>query len=479
MTVEAVFFDLDGTLVDTAPDFIATANQFVAEHKLVPIDENVIRATVSDGSGALVKCIFGIDEDHPNFETHRQRLLDVYDEYRGRYSRLFPGIEKLLAKLQQRQLPWGIITNKPLRFSEPLIAKLNLSYKPTLLLCPDHVSAPKPDPESIHLACRHVGCDPDKMIYIGDHHRDILCGNRAGSTTIAAAYGYIKPEDRIDDWQADYVVDTADDIWQIIEQIAGSKKVPQPAARQRFNQEYTPAKTLLRDRVIAVTGAGSGIGKTVAKTYAEYGATVILIGRTSSKLENVYDEIEAAGLPQAAIYTIDFNNAIVEDYRNMAESLTQEFGRLDGIVHNAAILGQRTPLSNYSADTWQSVFQVNVTAPFMMTQALLPLLQNSDNASVIFTGSSVGYNGRAYWGAYAASKSAVENLMQTLADELDATSTIRSNSVNPGATRTSMRATAYPGENPDTIKSSEELMPLYLYLMSADSAIDNGRQFVI
>ena len=246
-----------------------------------------------------------------------------------------------------------------------------------------------------------------------------------------------------------------------------------------LDREYAPAKTLLQNRVIAVTGAGGGIGKTVAKTYAEYGATVILIGRTSSKLESVYDEMEAAGLPQAAIYTIDFNSATEKNYQDMAEAFDQEFGRLDGIVHNAAILGQRTPLRNYSAETWQSVFQVNVTAPFTMTKVLLPLLQKSGNASVIFTGSTVGYNGRAYWGAYAASKAAVENLMQTLADELEQTSTIRTNSINPGATRTAMRAAAYPGENPDTVKLPEELMPLYLYLMGADSIGSNRQQFIV
>ena len=163
----------------------------------------------------------------------------------------------------------------------------------------------------------------------------------------------------------------------------------------------------------------------------------------------------------------------------MAAAFGREFGHLDGIVHNAAILGQRTTLRNYSADTWQSVFKVNVTAPFIMTKCLLPLLQKNDHASVIFTGSAVGYSGRAYWGAYAASKAAIENLMQTLADELEKTSNIRSNSINPGATRTLMRATAYPGEDPNTVKSAEMLMPLYLYLMGADSVGHNGKQFVI
>lgn len=247
--------------------------------------------------------------------------------------------------------------------------------------------------------------------------------------------------------------------------------------RQFLDKNYIPAKTLLRDRIIAVTGAGSGIGSTLAKTYAQYGATVILLGRTSDTLEKVYDEISAAGSPPAAIYVVDFNDAEEEDYRHMAASFDREFGRLDGIVHNAAILGQRTSLRNYSVDIWQSVFRVNVTAPFIMTKSLLPLLQSSDHASIIFTGSSVGYSGRAYWGAYAASKAATENLMQTLADELYKTYTIRSNSINPGATRTPMRAKAYPGENPDTVKSPAILMPLYLYLMGADSIGVNGKQF--
>ena len=221
MPVKAVFFDLDGTLVDTAPDFVATANQLIAENQLTPIDENAIRNTVSDGSRALVKLIFNMDENHADFESHRQRLLTIYGNHMGNYCQLFPSIEKLLKKLKQQRLPWGIITNKPLRFAEPLMAILNLRDELRLLLCPDHVSKPKPDPESIYLACRHIGCNADEIMYIGDHYRDILCGNNAGSTTVAAAYGYIKPDDNIQQWQADYVADTVDDIWPIIQKIGG------------------------------------------------------------------------------------------------------------------------------------------------------------------------------------------------------------------------------------------------------------------
>jgi NAD(P)-dependent dehydrogenase (short-subunit alcohol dehydrogenase family) len=247
----------------------------------------------------------------------------------------------------------------------------------------------------------------------------------------------------------------------------------------RFDQEsYTPEEQLLKGKVIAVTGAGSGIGRDAALSYAAHGATVILLGRTTEKLEQVYDEIENAGHPQAAIYPINFEGAVEKDYADMCNSLDEAFGHLDGILHNASELGERTPISNYSADVWQRVLQVNVSAPFMMTKALTPLLTRSESASVVFTGSSVGYEGRAYWGAYAVSKAATENLMQVLADEFDEVTQIRCNSINPGATRTRMRAAAYPAENPADVKEAASIMPLYLYLMGKDSLETNGQQFL-
>jgi len=245
-----------------------------------------------------------------------------------------------------------------------------------------------------------------------------------------------------------------------------------------FDQSaYKPSTKLLEGKIIAVTGAGSGIGREAALTYAAYGATIVLLGRTTEKLEQVYDEIEAAGHPQAAIYPINFEGAVEKDYQDMCNSLDDAFGRLDGILHNAAELGERTPLENYSADTWQRILQVNVTAPFLMTKALSPLMQRAETASIAFTGSSVGYKGRAYWGAYSVSKAATENLMQILADEFEEVTNIRCNSINPGATRTRMRAAAFPAENPATVKEAAELMPLYLYLMGPDSLQDNGIQF--
>jgi len=232
----------------------------------------------------------------------------------------------------------------------------------------------------------------------------------------------------------------------------------------------------LSNKIIAVTGAGDGIGRSIAKAYAQYGATVILIGRTVEKLENVYDEIEQAGYPQPAIVPLDFATATEENYNALYNSIKESIGALDGLVHNAALLGDRTSISNYKASAWNDLMAVNITAPFLLTKALLPLLKQSTQSSILFTGSSVGYQGRAYWGAYSVSKAANENLMQVLAEELGETSKVRVNSINPGATRTEMRATAYPAEDPMTVKTPDDLLPLYIYLMADDSVGTNGQQ---
>lgn len=240
-------------------------------------------------------------------------------------------------------------------------------------------------------------------------------------------------------------------------------------------QNYNAPDNLLKERVIAVTGAGDGIGAVAAKTFAAHGATVILMGRTVPKLEQVYDAIEASGGPQPAIYPICLEGASETDYEEMHDRLQENFGKLDGLLHNAGELGQRTPIANYKLSTWQKVMQVNVTAEFMLTKALLPLLEKSDSASLIFTTSGVGRVGKPFWGAYAVSKFATEGMSQVLANELETVSNIRVNCINPGATRTRMRAAAYPAEDPSTIRTPEEIMPLYLYLMGADSEGITGK----
>lgn len=239
--------------------------------------------------------------------------------------------------------------------------------------------------------------------------------------------------------------------------------------------DYTAPTNLLENRVILVTGASDGIGKAAAMAYASHGATVILLGRGRKKLDAVYDEIETKGWPQPVIVSLNLESATAENYQELANMIGAEFGRLDGVLHNAGILGKRAPLANYDDKTWQEVMHINVTAPFMLTKALLPLMEEADNASIIFTSSGVAHKGRAFWGAYAVSKAATENLMQTLADEQDGVSNIRVNSINPGATRTNMRLKAYPAENPENLPTPESIMPAYLYLMGNDSLSVNGQ----
>ena len=241
--------------------------------------------------------------------------------------------------------------------------------------------------------------------------------------------------------------------------------------------DYSARPDLLTGRVILVTGAGRGIGAAAAKTFAAHGATVLLLGKTEANLSQVYDAIEAAGHPQAAVIPFNLETALPHQYDELAAMIEGEFGKLDGLLHNASIIGPRTPLEQLSGDNFMRVMHINVNAMFMLTSTLLPLLKLSADASVAFTSSSVGRKGRAYWGAYAVSKFATEGLMQVLADEVDGISTVRANSINPGATRTDMRAQAYPGENPANNPLPEAIMPIYLYLMGPDSTGINGQAF--
>lgn len=241
--------------------------------------------------------------------------------------------------------------------------------------------------------------------------------------------------------------------------------------------EYKSSPDLLQGRTILVTGAGSGIGRTAALTFARHGATVILLGRTISKLESVYDEIEENGWPKPAIYPMNLEGAAENDYLQLAETIEQEFGKLDGLLHNAGLLGELKPISQYPTETWLQLMQVNLNAPFIMTRELLPLLREAESASVVFTSSGVGHKGRANWGAYSVSKFATEGLMQVMADEEQGVSNVRINTINPGGTRTAMRASAYPAEDPQSLPTPEEIMPVYLYLMGNDSKDISGQAF--
>ncbi|WP_027671226.1 YciK family oxidoreductase [Rheinheimera baltica] len=239
-------------------------------------------------------------------------------------------------------------------------------------------------------------------------------------------------------------------------------------------QSYQAANDALKDKVILVTGAGDGIGKEAALTYASHGATLILLGKTVSKLTAVYDEIIAAGGKEPAIIPLDLKGATAKHYRDMASTIQAEFGKLDGVLHNAGILGVLSPFEHIDLPTWNDIMQVNVTAAMLISQALIPVLKRSESASIVFTSSGVGRKGRAFWGPYAVSKFATEGLMQIMADEFDNT-TVRVNCINPGATRTKMRSRAYPGEDVSLLKTPADLMWLYLYLMSDDSKDVNGQ----
>jgi NAD(P)-dependent dehydrogenase (short-subunit alcohol dehydrogenase family) len=240
--------------------------------------------------------------------------------------------------------------------------------------------------------------------------------------------------------------------------------------------DYRPAADLLTGRVILVTGAGDGLGRAASLSFAGHGATVILLGRTVAKLNRVYDAIVDADGPQPAIYPMDLAGATVDDYEELAQVIDREFGRLDGLLHNAAVLGTLTPLGLYDTKVWHQVLRVNLNAPFLLTRACEALLKRAPDASLLFTSCAVGRKGRAYWGAYGVSKFAVEGLMQIWADELE-TAGVRCNSIDPGPVRTGLRARAYPGEDPGRLKTPEAAMSAYLYLMGPDSRGVSGEAF--
>lgn len=232
---------------------------------------------------------------------------------------------------------------------------------------------------------------------------------------------------------------------------------------------YSYPQDLLRERIILITGASNGIGRALAICTAELGAQVILHGRDVAKLETVYDEIDAIdAAPRPSIAVLDLATAGSDAYLSLAEKLQEEFGRLDGLVHNAAIVGERFSVEQYDVVQWQRVMHVNLTAAFALTQLCLPILRQADDPSLIFTSSGVGRTGRAFWGAYAASKFATEGLSQVLADE-HRHSNLRVNCVNPGPTRTSMRLAAFPGEDRDALKRPDQILAAYLYLLGPDS----------
>jgi NAD(P)-dependent dehydrogenase (short-subunit alcohol dehydrogenase family) len=238
---------------------------------------------------------------------------------------------------------------------------------------------------------------------------------------------------------------------------------------------YQAAPDELKGRVIAITGAGDGIGQAVAFAAAEHGAQVILIGRTVAKLEAVHARIAGLKKSEASIAALNLEKAVAADYDQLADALLKRYGRLDGLVHVAGILGSLMPIEQYDVPTWCRVLHVNLTAAFALTQVLMPALRASSDASVIFTSSGAGRQPRAYWGAYAVSKSGVETLSRVLADEVEHYGNVRVNALNPGPVRTRMRRQAFPAEDVAQLKTPEQVVQPYLWLLASASRGVNGQ----
>ena len=240
---------------------------------------------------------------------------------------------------------------------------------------------------------------------------------------------------------------------------------------------YSPAPDLLKDRVILVTGAGQGIGKSAALTYAQHGATVLLLGRNQKRLDAVYDEIVDGGFPEPMSLKLDLAKADDKQFEAMAQAISEQLGRLDGILHNAARFEGLIPLELQALEPWLNILRVNLAAPIALTRTCWPLLTRAPDASVVFTSETHGHAPAAFWNAFAVSKAALETTVKIWADELAPYPNLRINGIVPGPVRSPQRLISHPAENRDQLASIESLMPLYLYLMGADSRGQNGRIF--
>lgn len=240
-------------------------------------------------------------------------------------------------------------------------------------------------------------------------------------------------------------------------------------------ENYSAPKDLLKDRVILVTGAGQGLGRAAALSYANHGATVILHGRKVKKLESVYDEIETIGKAQALIYPLDLERAEEKDFFVLAHAIAQQLGRLDGILHNAAYLPGLSPLEHQTIDQWRALLQVNLIAPFALTKTCLPLLKASPDASIIMTSNTHGHSPSAYWGGFAVAKAGLEALVKIQADEWEQMPNLRINTVIPGLVNSPQRVITHPGEIKQKMRQPDELMAVYLYLMGLDSREISGQ----
>ena len=234
----------------------------------------------------------------------------------------------------------------------------------------------------------------------------------------------------------------------------------------------------LKDKVILVTGANRGFGLAITMDLSKAGATVIMLGRDLGSLEYAYDAVVDAGYKEPILYPLDLEGATPENYQELQDNVLEKFDKLDGLIHNAAILGAQMPIEQYDIKLWYSTLQINLSAPFMLTQFLIPALAKSEDARILFLSSSVGREAKAYWGAYSVSKFGIEGFAKTLSEELEKTN-ISVNTVNPGKLRTEMRRTAYPAEDSSTVPMPEEKSAAIVYLLSNLSPKMNGEQLTI
>ena len=244
------------------------------------------------------------------------------------------------------------------------------------------------------------------------------------------------------------------------------------------SRDHTFKDGELNDKVILVTGANRGFGLAITMDLSKAGATVIMVGRDLGSLEYAYDAVVDAGYNEPILYPLDLEGATPENYQELQDNVLEKFEKLDGLIHNAAILGTQMPIEQYDIKLWYSTLQINLNAPFMLTQFLIPALLKSENARILFLSSSVGREARAYWGAYSVSKFGIEGFAKTLSEELEKTN-ISVNTVNPGKLRTEMRRTAYPAEDSSTVPMPEEKSAAIVYLLSSLSPKMNGEQLTI
>ena len=213
---KALLFDLDGTLLDTAPDFITAINKQLKRHGRDPLVGDAIRTSVTHGSIGIIESVYNIKQDHPEFEPLKEEFLELYLDNISEKTGLFDGLRQVLDSCKEHNIPWGIVTNKPLKYTAPLMADLGLDKQSATTICPDHVANPKPDPEALILACSQINIAPKNCIYIGDHVRDMQAGKSAGMSTIAAQWGYIEEFEDVTQWQADMVVKKSTDLHSLL-----------------------------------------------------------------------------------------------------------------------------------------------------------------------------------------------------------------------------------------------------------------------